>query len=58
MMNSTTTVAVTLPLLYMLGYFAIIGVGIYALILFIKLARRGIRALDMYIAEKEDGQSV
>ena len=30
----------------------IVGLGIYSLILFIKLARRGIKALDIYINEK------
>lgn len=28
------------------------GVGIYCIILFIKLARRGIKALDIYLEEK------
>jgi hypothetical protein len=31
-----------------------IGLGIYALILFIKLAHRGIRALDIYIKKNEN----
>ncbi len=33
-------------------YFALIGVSVYALVLFIMLAKRGIKALDIYIAEK------
>ncbi len=28
---------------------ALIGLGIYSMILFIKLARRGIQALDIYV---------
>ncbi|MET3937459.1 hypothetical protein ABIC22_000271 [Paenibacillus sp. PvP094] len=28
------------------------GLGVYALILFIKLAQRGIQALDIYLSEK------
>lgn len=34
----------------------IVGLGIYSLILFIKLARRGIKALDIYINEKGNGK--
>lgn len=30
----------------------IVGLGIYCLVLFIKLAHRGIRALDIYVDEK------
>lgn len=30
----------------------LLGLGIYCLILFIKLAHRGIKALDIYINEK------
>jgi len=33
-------------------YVALIGLSFYALFLFIKLARRGIKALDIYINEK------
>lgn len=33
---------------------AVFGVSIYCVILFIKLARRGIKALDLYIQEKEN----
>ena len=31
---------------------AMLGVGIYTFILFVKLANRGIKALDIYINEK------
>lgn len=34
-------------------YLILIGVGIYCLVLFIKLARRGIKALDIYLEEKD-----
>lgn len=36
-------------LIIILGLF---GIGIYGFILFVKLANRGIRALDIYINEK------
>lgn len=37
--------------------FALIGLGIYSMVLFIKLARRGIKALDIYIdRNKKDNQ--
>ncbi|MGQ8871222.1 hypothetical protein [Paenibacillus sp. TSA_86.1] len=32
------------------------GLGVYALILFIKLAKRGIQALDIYLYEKRGGR--
>lgn len=32
------------------------GLGAYALILFIKLAKRGIQALDIYLFEKRGGR--
>lgn len=38
-----------IAILLQLLYFVCIGIGIYCLILFIKLARRGITALDIYI---------
>lgn len=43
------------PILLFLVYVVIIGLGIYALILFIKVARRGIEALDIYLQEKRGG---
>ena len=33
-------------------YLALAGLSIYCLVLFIKLAHRGIKALDIYINEK------
>jgi flagellar biogenesis protein FliO len=30
----------------------LVGIGIYGFVLFVKLANRGIRALDIYISEK------
>ena len=33
-------------------YLAVFGCSIYAFVLFVKLARRGIKALDIYIGEK------
>lgn len=38
-------------LLLMLSMF---GISIYAFVLFVKLAHRGIKALDIYINEKEN----
>ncbi|MBB6672691.1 hypothetical protein [Cohnella nanjingensis] len=43
----------SLPILFILIYIVLFGVGVYCLILFIQLARRGIQALDLYIAEKK-----
>ncbi|MFK7693920.1 hypothetical protein [Paenibacillus sp. HJGM_3] len=33
-------------------YLILTGLGVYCLVLFIRLAHRGIRALDLYIEEK------
>ncbi|MED4957115.1 hypothetical protein NYE69_16525 [Paenibacillus sp. FSL R5-0527] len=41
-----------LPVLMLLVYIVVACLGIYALVLFIKLARRGIEALDIYLYEK------
>lgn len=32
----------------------LIGISIYTFVLFVMLARRGIKALDIYISEKEN----
>lgn len=37
-------------------WIAMVGLCIYSFILFIKVARRGIIALDIYINEKESGK--
>lgn len=42
--------------LYMILILALVGVGVYCLILFIKLANRGIKALDIYINEKTNNK--
>jgi len=34
----------------------LLGVGIYGFVLFVKLANRGIRALDIYINEKSNNK--
>lgn len=44
-------------IIFILIYLVIFGVSIYSLVLFIKLARRGIRALDIFIDEKTKNQS-
>ncbi|MFL0373000.1 hypothetical protein ACH0BY_03710 [Paenibacillus amylolyticus] len=41
-----------ITILAMLINVLLYGLGVYALILFIKLARRGIQALDIYLYEK------
>ena len=46
-----------LGIIFFLMYFIIIGLSIYSFILFIKLARRGIKALDIFIDEKSKNQS-
>ncbi|WHX49622.1 hypothetical protein QNH46_02745 [Paenibacillus woosongensis] len=38
--------------LVFLIYVSFVGLSVYGLILFIKLARRGIKALDIYLNEK------
>lgn len=40
------------PILVMLIYLVFIVLGIVCIVLFIKLARRGIKAFDIYIDEK------
>ncbi|MFD3157303.1 hypothetical protein ACFIJ5_10645 [Haloimpatiens sp. FM7330] len=35
-------------------YTALIGIGIYGFILFVKLAHRGIKALDIYIEKNNN----
>ena len=42
----------TTAILTLIPYLVILGLCIYALVLFIMLAKRGIRALDIYIEEK------
>lgn len=37
-------------------YLVLLGVGIYVLVLLIKLMRRGIDALDLYIDEKRNNR--
>lgn len=39
--------------LFFLIYVSFVGLSVYGLILFIKLARRGVKALDIYLNEKE-----
>ncbi len=37
---------------FLVLYIGLIGISIYMMILMIKLARRGIKALDIYLEEK------
>ena len=41
-----------LTMLFQIFYLALLGVGVYIIVLIIKLALRGIKALDIYIKEK------
>jgi hypothetical protein len=47
MMNS---IVMLIPILII--YVPLLGASIYAFILFVKLAKRGIKALDIYIKEQ------
>ena len=47
-------VASKLIFIYFLFIIPILGVGIYSFVLFVKLANRGIKALDIYINEKSN----
>ena len=47
MMNS---IVMLIPILII--YVPLLGASIYAFILFVKLAKRGIKTLDIYIEEK------
>lgn len=40
-----------LPIFLIIWYLVCIGIGIYCFVLFVKLARRGITALDIYIGK-------
>lgn len=44
-------------IIYALITYGIMGVGVYCMVLFIKLARRGIKALDLYIKDKDEGSN-
>lgn len=43
-------------LFFLILYLGVIGLSIYMMILMIKLARRGIKALDIYINEKSSNK--
>lgn len=45
-----------LPLLLGFLYIGLFGVSVYCLILFIKLARRGIKVMDIYLSEKQNNR--
>jgi hypothetical protein len=53
---SGTTASGALPIFIILIYLFLFGAGVYCIFLFIKLARRGIIALDLYINEKRNGR--
>ena len=44
----------TYSLAALIPYLILLGISIYALVLFIMLAKRGIKALDIYINEKSN----
>ncbi len=39
---------------FLIIYLTILGLGIYAFVLFVKLATRGIKALDIYIEKNRN----
>ncbi|MDQ6420592.1 hypothetical protein RB620_14270 [Paenibacillus sp. LHD-117] len=43
-----------ISILLLFFYLVLAGLGVYCLILFIRLAHRGIKALDIYIDEKSN----
>ncbi len=43
-----------LPLVFGLAYIPIVAVSIYCIVLFVKLATRGIKALDIYIENSSE----
>jgi hypothetical protein len=54
--NGTSVMFAVIPLLRILMiffYIVMIVISVYCFILFIKLAHRGIKALDIYIKEKQ-----
>lgn len=52
-MEMVFTLASSINLILIL---ALICLGVYALVLFVKLANRGIKALDIYINEKTNNK--
>ncbi len=48
----STAVGASMGLVMVLIYVLVLGISIYSFILWLKLARRGIRALDLYLEEK------
>lgn len=51
-MSAVSGISIT----YLIFLIAILGLSMYALVLFIKLARRGIKALDIHIEEKTNSR--
>lgn len=51
--SSTLTIASLIPTITLTIYIGLLGLGIYCLILFIKLAKKLIRALDIYIKNND-----
>jgi len=49
--------AAGLGVIFVLIYIAIIVIWVYGFVLFVKLARRGIKALDIFINEKTNKPS-
>lgn len=41
-------------IIYLIIVLGLLSIGVYCLVLFIKLAKRGIKALDIYIMEKNN----
>ncbi|ANE48955.1 hypothetical protein SY83_15780 [Paenibacillus swuensis] len=43
-----------LPVFMLIIYIGMIGLSIYGFVLFVKLARRGIRVMDLYLQDKNE----
>ncbi|WP_156456505.1 hypothetical protein [Abyssisolibacter fermentans] len=53
-MSSILAVQSIFQIIIIIIYIGLLGLSIYCLILFIKLAKRGIKALDIYIKKNHE----
>ena len=53
MLDSPSSMGGFIMIIYMIFMLGCFGLSVYCLILFIKLARRGIKALDIYINKND-----
>lgn len=52
-MNATMGVGMVFIFIYIIFLLGIMAISVYGFVLFVKLAHRGIKALDIYIEEKQ-----